>query len=476
MKYTAAAGGAAGPAGVPEPLPLGAGTGDHVGGAPRAPSGGVVPKDVADTQHGLRYEVLDRPPLPQAILLGFQQYLVMLGSTVLIPSLVVPPMGATKEELARVICTIFFASGLVTLLQTFLGDRLPIVQGGSFAYISPALAVTAHVKATMQFASEHERFHYSMRVVSGGIIGSGLIVFGIGALGIIRPVLRAISPITVAVNIAVLSLSLTAAGFPGVMGCPHLGFTTIALVVLFSQYLRRFAIPLGRGRRWHVFELCPGLSVSQYFGEYPKTHGGQGPIATGSAVADNVLNSIFSTAAAVSLIITVILDNTIPGTDAERGLTSWLQPHLAANGAAGASGAGAGGGGGGAGGAAAAGDGWWWEDERMNAVYGLPFDLTRRWEAAAGARLRAWRARALAGARRALACGGRCRGRGGGGGGGGGGSGGSPAAAEVGAGGSAVALTVRAAGGADGSGAAVGGDFAAVAGSAAARRGAGERV
>lgn len=87
----------------------------------------------------LRYAVLDRPPLPQAVLLGFQQYLVMLGSTVLIPSIVVPPMGAGDGDLAAVICTIFLASGVVTLLQTWLGDRLPIVQGGSFAFISPAL-------------------------------------------------------------------------------------------------------------------------------------------------------------------------------------------------------------------------------------------------------------------------------------------------------------------------------------------------
>ena len=34
------------------------------------------------------------------------------------------------------------------------------------------------------------------------------------------------------------SLALTSAGFPGVAGCPHLGFTVIALVILFSQYLR----------------------------------------------------------------------------------------------------------------------------------------------------------------------------------------------------------------------------------------------
>jgi hypothetical protein len=32
------------------------------------------------------------------------------------------------------------------------------VQGGSFAYISPVLAIAAQIKATHTFASDHERF------------------------------------------------------------------------------------------------------------------------------------------------------------------------------------------------------------------------------------------------------------------------------------------------------------------------------
>ena len=57
-----------------------------------------------------------------------QQYLTMLGSTVLIPFLIVPAMGGTEDDKARVISTIFFISGLITLLQTIVGDRLPIIQ------------------------------------------------------------------------------------------------------------------------------------------------------------------------------------------------------------------------------------------------------------------------------------------------------------------------------------------------------------
>lgn len=46
-----------------------------------------------------------------------------------------PPANClcTSADLANVICTLFFVSGLITLIQTFVGDRLPIIQGGRWA-------------------------------------------------------------------------------------------------------------------------------------------------------------------------------------------------------------------------------------------------------------------------------------------------------------------------------------------------------
>lgn len=41
--------------------------------------------------------------------------------------------------------------------------------------------------------------------------------------------------------------------------------------------------------------------------------------------AAEIFNAIFNTAAAVTLIITMVLDNTIPGTREERGLHVWAQ-------------------------------------------------------------------------------------------------------------------------------------------------------
>jgi len=45
-------------------------------------------------------------------------------------------MRKCKDTDAQVICTMFFVSGIITLLQTVFGDRLPIIQVGSLAFLA----------------------------------------------------------------------------------------------------------------------------------------------------------------------------------------------------------------------------------------------------------------------------------------------------------------------------------------------------
>ena len=73
--------------------------------------------------NGVKYTVTDVPPLPTAIMLGVQHYLTMLGATVLIPLILCPNMGANGSQTAEVISSIFFVSGINTLIQTSIGDR-----------------------------------------------------------------------------------------------------------------------------------------------------------------------------------------------------------------------------------------------------------------------------------------------------------------------------------------------------------------
>ena len=76
----------------------------------------------------LIYGIDDIPPPLEGVSLGFQHYLTMFGSTVAIPLALSGPLGLKDrpQELGLLIGTMFFVSGITTLLQTTIGNRLVI--------------------------------------------------------------------------------------------------------------------------------------------------------------------------------------------------------------------------------------------------------------------------------------------------------------------------------------------------------------
>ncbi|KAJ8437679.1 hypothetical protein Cgig2_028617 [Carnegiea gigantea] len=89
----------------------------------------------------LQYCIHSNPSWPQTCILAFQHYIVMLGTTALIANSIVPVMGGSRGDTARVIQSLLFMSGINTLLQTFIGSRLPAVMGPSYVYIIPVMSI-----------------------------------------------------------------------------------------------------------------------------------------------------------------------------------------------------------------------------------------------------------------------------------------------------------------------------------------------
>ena len=101
-----------------------------------------------EKQHWIVYPLGSKPKWPLAVLLGIQQYLTMFGATVLIPFIVGGAMGLPPDQLALLISTIFFTSGLCTLIQQSpLGNKLPVIQGGTFSFLGPTFAILGMVAA-----------------------------------------------------------------------------------------------------------------------------------------------------------------------------------------------------------------------------------------------------------------------------------------------------------------------------------------
>lgn len=109
----------------------------------------------------------------------------MIGATVACPFFLTPAICMLDDDpnRANIISTLVFMSGIITLFQSTFGTRLPIVQGGSFSYLIPALSIMSLPKwkcpdaETLVALSEDERtecWQVRMRELQGAIIFAAL--------------------------------------------------------------------------------------------------------------------------------------------------------------------------------------------------------------------------------------------------------------------------------------------------------------
>ncbi|XP_031492119.1 nucleobase-ascorbate transporter 6-like [Nymphaea colorata] len=206
------------------------------GAAPQPKADELQPHAVKEQLPGVSYCITSPPPWPEAILLGFQHYLVMLGTTVIIPTILVPQMGGGNEEKVRVVQTLLFVAGLNTLSQTFFGSRLPAVIGGSYTFVVPTLSIVL-ARRYSGIVDPHEKFIRTMRGTQGALIVASTLQIIIGFSGLWRNVTRFLSPLSAVPLVTLAGLGLFELGFPGVAKCIEIGLPALIALVIFSQYI-----------------------------------------------------------------------------------------------------------------------------------------------------------------------------------------------------------------------------------------------
>ncbi len=239
-----------------------------------SPEGPPVGTGGPEESDFVEYGIEDKPPLGESVLLGIQHYLTMVGATIAIPLALAGAMGMFESapgEVARLIGTFFVVSGIATLAQTTIGNRYPIVQGGTFSMLAPALAIIAALSA------QGAGYQVMLRELQGAIIVAALFEVVIGYSGLMGALKRYISPVVIAPVIALIGLALF--NVPQITN-PTFAETsaqnwwllglTLVLIVAFSQYLdkqhrvfRLFPVLLGVGAAWVV---AAGLSVAGVYG------------------------------------------------------------------------------------------------------------------------------------------------------------------------------------------------------------------
>ncbi|MCF7943814.1 MAG: purine/pyrimidine permease [Spirochaetia bacterium] len=180
------------------------------------------------------YPIGSKPKMGLAFLLGIQQYLTMFGATVIIPFIVGGAMQLPQEELALLISTMFFVSGITTLLQQSpLGNRLPIIQGGTFSFLGPMFAIVGMVGA------QGLGWEVMIQQVSAAVMFASLFEIILGYTGLLGYIKRLISPLTIAPTIAMIGLALYGIGAPWMAGNWTVSLVTLISMILYSQVFSR---------------------------------------------------------------------------------------------------------------------------------------------------------------------------------------------------------------------------------------------
>ncbi|XP_067124994.1 solute carrier family 23 member 1-like [Centruroides vittatus] len=209
----------------------------------------------SSSKSNLHYGIDDVPPWYISIILGIQNYLTMFGGMVAYAYIITPYLCIRKDDPARgyITSTTFFVSGIVTFVQSTFGVRLPIIQGCSVAFLTPAITILNlpewkcphHSGNLSTDFTEHEyeeMWQSRMRMVQGSIACAAIFEVLLGLTGIIGFVLRWITPLAITPVITLVGISLFVEAATYMSGNWAIGFLTIILLTLFSQYLRNAKI------------------------------------------------------------------------------------------------------------------------------------------------------------------------------------------------------------------------------------------
>ncbi|GLU18202.1 hypothetical protein SLE2022_345150 [Rubroshorea leprosula] len=190
-------------------------------------------------QSGIKVGLRDNPGFAPLMYYGLQQFLSQAGSLVFIPLIMVPAMGGTDKDTAMVISTMLLISGITTILHSYFGTRLPLVQGSSFIYLAPALVIMN--AREYRNLTEH-KFRHIMRELQGAIIVASIFQSILGFSGLMSLLLRLINPVVVAPTVAAVGLAFFSYGFPQAGSCVEISIPLILLVLIFTLYLRGISI------------------------------------------------------------------------------------------------------------------------------------------------------------------------------------------------------------------------------------------
>src|ERR1700712_3607571 len=154
-------------------------------------------------------------PLPKLATYGFQHVVAFYAGAVLVPIIIAGAINLPQEELVKLITADLFTCGIASIIQAVgfwkVGVRLPLLQGVTFAGVSPIIAI----------GLAHGGGAASLLYVYGAVIVAGIFTFLIAPIFV--KLLRFFPPVVTGTLITIIGLCLIPVGAGDAVTNPHTG-------------------------------------------------------------------------------------------------------------------------------------------------------------------------------------------------------------------------------------------------------------
>lgn len=152
------------------------------------------------------YQVEEKPRnIRDALILGFQHPLTMIGGMAMTPLIVAGATGMNPSQATLLLSLCMMGSGLATILQTTIGVKLAVIQTMSVAFIAAYVTIATIVTAETGAPDPM----LIMRYIGGAIILGGIFEVVIGYTGLIGKLRNVITPVVTGPLILLICLSLS---------------------------------------------------------------------------------------------------------------------------------------------------------------------------------------------------------------------------------------------------------------------------
>ncbi|XP_060599953.1 solute carrier family 23 member 1-like [Ruditapes philippinarum] len=203
------------------------------------------------------YKINDSPPIYLTLFFAFQQSLISIVGSIVLPLLVAEAACALEDGvfIRKLVSSTFMLSGVTTFLQVMFGIRLPVYQGPSGSYAVPIIAlnkmdasrcdVNAMFPGVLNSTSnniteadlQEQLIDIRVREMMGPLILAGFLHFLIGATGLVGLLLRFVGPITIVPTILLIGLYIVKPAMEYTQVHWGISFMTWGIGVVLSMYL-----------------------------------------------------------------------------------------------------------------------------------------------------------------------------------------------------------------------------------------------